>query len=403
MTKRRTVIFALLLVFLAAVTASSVHRMWPTAGAVDQQAESSADVAQRVPVVLTAARDLLFENTVAVSGSIQTKHWAFVSARMPGVLDAVYVERGDAVQAGHTKLFQTDSVKLTKAAAIARQGLQVAELSVKEKSANLEQMVANQELAELDLERYRALLRESAVPRQMYDQQATRFKQSNAMVRHAEALLELDRAKLEQARLQLAMAEKDLADSSVLAPVSGRVTERFMEPGELAAAGSPVLKVEDLSLLEISVFLPEEHFAQVDPGRTQMQVVAAGTDLGIRPIVYKGSTIHQKLRTFEVKALVDAAETGIAPGGLAEAVVILDARRGLGVPAPAVQQRGGGTVVFVVEADRARMVPVATGRSRDGWIEILEGRLGADAAVVTMGQQLISENSPVVVVQEDAR
>ncbi len=307
MTKKLT--FIIVLMLLATVAAASVRWLRPTARAVDHHADSSVDTtidaAQQVPVVLTSVRDMLFEDSVAVSGSIQTKHWVLVSARMPGVLDAVYVDRGDAVQADQTKLFQTDSVKLTKAVAIARQGLQVAELSVKEKSANLEQMVANQELAALDLERYRSLLRENAVPRQMYDQQETRYKQANAMVRHAEALLELDRSKLEQARLQLAMAEKDLADSSVLTPVSGKVTERYMEPGELAAAGSPVLKVEDLSLLEISVFLPEEHFLQVEPGLTQMHVVVAGTDLGLRPIVYKSPTIQPKLRTFEVKALVD--------------------------------------------------------------------------------------------------
>jgi RND family efflux transporter MFP subunit len=400
MNKRLTVMTALVL--LVAFAAASAHWMWPAARALDS-AQPSGDVAQRVPVVLTAVRDMLFENTVSISGSIQTKHWALVSARMPGVLDAVNVDRGDSVQADQTELFQTDSLKLTKAAAIARQGLQVAELSVKEKRANFEQAVASQELAELDLERYRALLRENAVPRQMFDQQETRFKQASAMVRHAEALLELDRSKLEQASLQLLIAEKDLADSLVLAPISGKVTERFMEPGEMAAPGSPVLKVEDLSLLEISVFLPEEHFAQVEPGRTQMRVTTAGKDLGVRPIVYKSPTIHRKLRTFEVKALVDSAETGVAPGSLAEAIIVLDARRARGVPASAVQQRGEGAVVFIVESDLARMIPVTTGRSSEGWIEILDGRLPADAQVVTMGQQLISDSSPVVAVKEDGR
>jgi multidrug resistance efflux pump len=79
-----------------------------------------------------------------------------------------------SVQAGQTQLFQTDSLKLTKAVAIARQGLQVAELSVEEKDANLEQVLANKEQAEVDLERYRALIRENAIPRQLFDQQETR-------------------------------------------------------------------------------------------------------------------------------------------------------------------------------------------------------------------------------------
>jgi RND family efflux transporter MFP subunit len=331
------------------------------------------------------------------------KNCSLVSARLPGVLDAIFVDRGDSVQADQTQLFQTDSVKLTKAVAIARQGLQVAELSVQEKDANLEQALATKELAELDLERYRALLGENAIPRQLFDQQATRLRQSNAMVRHAATQLALDKSKLEQARLQLMMAEKDLADSLVLAPISGKVSQRFMEPGEMAGPGSPVVRIEDLSLLEVSVFLPEEHYPQVQAEQTQMRMIVNGIDLGSRPVIYKSPTINPKLRTFEIKALVDSPPDGVAPGGLAEVTVVMDSRRGIGIPSPAIQQRGGGSVVFVVEGDSARMEPVKTGRTADGWTEILDSDWTAGSPVVTMGQQQLSDGSPVSVAREDAR
>ena len=60
-----------------------------------------------------------------------------VSARIPGTLDEVLVDEGDRVEAGKTKLFQTDSLKLTKAEAIAKRALEVAEASVEEKLALL--------------------------------------------------------------------------------------------------------------------------------------------------------------------------------------------------------------------------------------------------------------------------
>jgi RND family efflux transporter MFP subunit len=395
------------LVLIAAVAllvgmGTGVYSMWPAAQALGSHESSEEDV-KRVPVVLTPAREMVFESAVAVSGSVQAKHFALVSARLPGVLDAIYVERGDVVRAGETRLFQTDSLKLSKAVAIARQGLQVAELSVEEKDANLEQMLANKEQAEVDLERYRALLRENAVPRQLFDQQETRFKQANAMVRHAEALLALDKSRLEQARLQLSIADKDLADSLVLAPISGQVSQRFMEPGEMAAPGMPVVKIEDLSLLEVSVFLPEEHYPRVLPDRTQMRITVGGVDLGSKPVVYKSPTVNPKLRTFEVKALVDSPPPSVAPGCLAEVVVVLDGRQGVGIPAPAVQQRGGVSVVFLVQAEQARMAPVKTGRSVNGWTEILDGSLSAGEPVITMGQHLVSEGTAVTVTEENAR
>ena len=380
-----------------------VHRIWPTARALESREASLVESVPRVPVVQTAAKEMLFEHAVVVSGSVLAKNCALVSARLPGVLDAIFVDRGDSVQADQTQLFQTDSVKLTKAVAIARQGLQVAELSVQEKDANLEQALATKELAELDLERYRALLGENAIPRQLFDQQATRFRQSSAMVRHAATLLALDKSKLEQARLQLLVAEKDLADSLVLAPISGKVSQRFMEPGEMAGPGSPVVRIEDLSLLEVSVFLPEEHYPQVQAEQTQMRIVVNGIDLGSRPVTYKSPTINPKLRTFEIKALVDSPPDGVAPGGLAEVTVVMDSRGGIGIPSSAIQQRGGRAVVFVVEDDSARMVPVKTGRTAGGWIEILDSDWTAGAPVVTMGQQQLNEGSLVSVAREDAR
>lgn len=381
---------------------AGLHSMWPADKALGNHETPEAAV-KRVPVVLTAAETMTFESAVAVSGSVQAKNFALVSARMPGSLDAVFVDRGDVVQAGQTELFQSDSLKLTKAVAISRQGLQVAELSVKEKEANLEQMLANREQAESDAERYRALIRDNAIPKQLHDQHETRLRQACAMVRHAQALLDLDKTKLEQVRLQLLMAEKDLADSLVVAPISGKVSQRFMEPGEMAAPGTPVVKIEDLSLLEISVFLPEEHYAHVEPGKTEMRVSVSGTDLGARPVAYKSPTVNPKLRTFEVKALVESPPPSVAPGCLAEVVVVLDGRPGVGVPTAAILQRGGESVVFVVDGEQARKLPVRTGRSSRGWTEILSGELAAGTPVLSMGQQLVDDGTPVSVAREEAR
>jgi RND family efflux transporter MFP subunit len=199
------------------------------------------------------------------------------------------------------------------------------------------------------------------------------------------------------------MAEKDLADSLVLAPLSGRVSERFKEPGEMAAAGTPVVKIEDLSVLEISVFLPEEYYARVEPGKTQMRIEVSGIDLGARPATYKSPTVNPKLRTFEVKALVESPPAGVAPGCLAEVVIVMDERTGVGVPLMAIGRRGGHSVVFLVEGEQARMVQVKTGRSVGGWTEIVEGDVTAGTPVIRMGQQLVEEGTPVSVVEEASR
>jgi len=369
-------------------------------GGVTAENGVSDETGKRIPVVLAPAKTMTFEDRIVVAGSIEAKQFALVSARIPGTLDAVYVDEGDSVEAGTTKLFQTDSLKLTKAVAMAEQGLSVAECSVNEKEASLEQVLADKEQAEVDLKRYQDLGQDNAVPRQLVEHQESKFKQSLAMVKHAEALLALEKNKLEQARLSLTMAKKDLADSLVLAPISGRVSQRSKEPGEMAGAGTPVLRIEDLSVVEISAFLPEQYYARVVAGQTEMRVRVAGMDLGTRPVTYKSPTVDPKLRTFEAKGVVESPPAGLVPGCLAEITFVMDGRSGVGVPTAAVQRRGGRSVVFAVDGEQARTIQVKTGREMDGWTEIAEGELPVGTPVVTMGQHLVEDGTPVSIAQE---
>ena len=370
------------------------------------QAEAKSDVqgdTSRVPIVVTTAKQMTFESRVVVSGNVQAKNYALVSARMPGPLDAVFVDEGDFVEAGKTQLFQTDSVKLSKAVALARQGQTVAECSVREKQAFLEQSSAQNEQDAKDLERYRELSGQNAISEQMYEQQGSQVKQAEAMVKHKQALISLATAELEQAGLSLIMAEKDLADSLVLAPISGKVSQRMKEPGEMAAPGTPIVRIEDLSILEISVHVPEKFYAQVRPGHTKMQIGVSGIDLGDYPVTYKSPTVHPKLRTFEVKGIVETPPDGVVPGCLAEVSITLDGRPGIGVPTDAIQRRGSEKVVFVVDKEQARMIPVTPGRESGGWTQVTAADLTADVPVITMGQAQVEDGTNVSPVEEDAQ
>ncbi len=387
-----------------AAIALGANNTWQTPGtkADDAGSHDEQDDQKRVPVVLTPARAMAFESRIVVSGTVHAKRYAMVSARIPGTLDGVFVDEGDRVQAGQTKLFQTDSLKLTKAVDIARQDLAVAEASVQEKQALLAKDLAARKQASNDVNRYRELLKRNAVAAQVAEQQETRLQQCDADVQHTRALIDLANAQLEQARLNLTIAEKDLADSLVVAPVSGWVSQRFCEPGEMAAAGTPVLRVEDVSVLEISVFLPEEYYARILPQETKMRVRVGSTDLGEHVVSYKSPTVNQKLRTFAVKGLVESPPQGVVPGCLAEVTIVTDSNQGVGIPSAAIQTRSGKSVVFTAVDGKAKMLPVETSRDLDGWREVLRG-IASGVPVVSMGQSLIEEGAAVSIVTEETR
>lgn len=365
-------------------------------------AKPAAEAREAVPVMVQPARTMIFEQRIDVSGNILAKRFALVSARIPGTLDAIFVEEGDYVEAGKSKLFQTDSVKLTQAVAIAQEQVSVAECTVREKEAQLEKTLVAQEVAEADYARYKDLAQRNAIARQVLEHQEAQVRQFQADVRHVQTLIELAKAQLEQARLNLKIAEKDLADSLVVAPISGRVSLRMKEPGEMAGAGTPVLRIDDLSLVEVSIFVPSEYYDQVVVGQTKLRVRVANRDLGELPVTFKSPVVESRLRTFQVKALLQSPPPEVVPGSLAQVTLILASRQGLGVPRQAIQQRGGKNMVFFVADNKAKGVAVELGWENEGWQEIRSG-LSAVVPVITSGQSLVDDGTPVRVLEEAGR
>lgn len=345
-------------------------------------------------VVVGSAEWREFRRVVRASGSVYAVNFALVSARVPGTLDAVYVREGDRVEAGKTKLFQTDSVKLATALAIAEENLKVAEAALREKEALKEKTLVAKDQAERDLRRYEELLAVNGMSRQTVEHQRALVQQLTVDLKHVETLIDLARAQLEQARLSVDIAKKDLSDSLVYAPISGVVEERYREPGEMAGPGTPVLKISDPTLVEVRVYVPQEYYAAIRPGETTMVVRVGLRELPPSPVSYKAPSVDLRSRTFEIRCRIASPPADVVPGALADVSIVLEDRKGVGVPLDAVVQADGSPVVFTVENDRVRKVPVRLGLRTDGYYEILEG-ISAGTPVVVAGQARLDDGMPV--------
>jgi len=388
------------LVILVVVGAGSYVLYQQKTRAQGREAPESATQEERVAVVTTPATVRQFERSLVVQGNVEAKHFAMVAARIPGVIEAIRVDEGDPVIAGQTVLFETDAVALEKNVQIGRHSLTVARCAQREAVANLDKVKVDFHKAKLDYERFQRLYAKEVVTADAFEQQQSRYEQLEAVVKLATAQVDLTAAQADQAQAALAIAEKDLADATIYAPIDGTVSARLQEPGEMGDPGIPVMRIDDTSVLEVAAFLPAQYYAAVVPGQTPMRIQISGIDLGSHVVTYRSPTIHPKLRVFEIKCLLEDPPEGVAPGAMAEIVAVLDSRQGLGVPVRAIQQRGGGSVVFVVEGNTVRQKAVKTGFESAGWIELLGADLKDGAAVVTMGQSMVEDGTAVSVPQE---
>lgn len=355
---------------------------------------------QARPVVLQKARTMMFEERLVLSGNVLARNTAMVSPRVEGVLDTIMVDEGDIVVANETKLFQTDAGNLAKAVEIARQQHEVARCTVLQRRAEQERVAAEHKKAGLDYARYKKLFADNVISKSEYENQETAFQSLEALLKQSRVSILLAEEQQKQAALNLGIAEKNLHDSLVLAPINGVVSTRYKEPGEMGQKGSPVLEIQDLTDLEVSVFLPEEYFARIIPGKTHVRLRAGNIVLGEQTVGYKSPCVRSDLRTFEVKATLAQVPDGIAPGRIATVEVILQTAEGIGIQRDAVVKRGNGKILFLHDNDSAHALSVRTGLETNGFVQILDDAIAPGTSVIVQGQDFVDDGDAVLVTGE---
>ncbi len=338
-------------------------------------------------------RELL--EILRAQGNVEAKNVARVSPRISGPIDAIFVKEGDQVEAGKTRLFVIDPLKLEKNLEIRRQETIIAGLSLKEKETRLKQALADFEKARRDVNRSQLLWEDKSTSQDNLEKAQLKLRVSETALEHIRTLIELDREQLKKAEIALDIAEKDFADSTVLAPLSGRISTKLQEPGEMATPGKPILIIKDPDNTEVSAYMPAEYYHLVEVDSTPVIIKSYNSNEIETVVTFKSPEISTELRTFQIKCPIKQGQKSPVPGTLVDLRLVLSRKRSLAVPATAILNRDNGKVIFVVTEDRARMVRVATGIEYEGFCEIVAENLKEGDIVVVKGQHLLNDGQNI--------
>ena len=357
---------------------------------------AAAETVRTLAIRAQPAVSRTFERRLTVQGTLEVKNFANVASRADGNLDAIWVDEGDAVVAGETVLFQIDSANRHNALAIAEQDLAVAKAALAVAKAAAGKTEAEAHNATLDYDRYERLHAAGKVSNNEFEAAEVQYESAKAGIAVAEAQVDLAERQVKQAEAALSIAQKNLADAKIVAPISGMVSSRTAEPGEQMSVGRVLLRIDDLSAVEAAAYLPAQYYPEVVPGETKFRLDVGGREAGSHTVTYRSPTINPVLRTFEIKGKVETADGLAVPGQMADLTLVFETRAGIGIPSSAILVRAGKPVVFVVQDGKAVAKEVQTGFQNDAWTEILSG-LAAGELVATEGQTQLRDGMPVEV------
>ena len=351
-------------------------------------------------VKLAPVTSMTFLETTHAQGTIEAERFAMVPARTGGILQEILVEDGAAVTNGQI-LARLDADQLQNARVTRQQEVRLAESALSVAEAQAEQAKVERERAAREQHRFATLLQDQAVSQQQAEQIETQWKAALAADSVAVANVELAKARIRQARAAAAIAERDVQDTIIRAPLDGAISQRMHQLGESIPPNNPVFRIDATQQLRFSAFLPARRFPDISPGETPLQLQVANRSIAEQIIHYRSPTVHAQLRTFEIRSRLDTPPAWVVPGMMATATIVIDQRDGRGVPTDAVIRNGGETYVMIVADDIAKRVNIQTGYRTDNMLEILEGLPDTITHIIRSGHHGLESGTPVVIQNEE--
>jgi len=341
-----------------------------------------------VAVTLVTVESRALRPSLFGVGTVEARRVHRIGAIAPGRLERLSVDVGDAVRAGQV-LGEMDPID-------SDDRVRSQEAVVRRTAATVAEAGARHANAESQARRYERLFAENATSEELLaarrqDLQTASAALAAAREDHARALTDLDAQRAQRRSLRL------------VAPASGVVTAREVEPGTTVVAGQAVVEVVDPRALWVNA-----RFDQVSAGGLAVALPARVALRSRRAQTLDGKVLRTEPRadavTEELLAKVgfDAVPDPLPPiGERAEVTVDLPPLpEGPVIPNAAVQRVGGAVGVWTARDDAPVFVPVKLGRADlDGRVQVLEGLKKGDA-IVLHSEKVLTPRSRIHVVEK---
>ncbi|MGK7310962.1 MAG: HlyD family secretion protein [Candidatus Longimicrobiales bacterium M2_2A_002] len=194
------------------------------------------------------------------------------------------VREGQRIRGGDTLAVLDRRAQETGLAA-ARAGAAAAQEAVVAAARQADALGSRLEQARREADRYGRLLEREAVSRQVAEQAGTAVEQLESQLRAARAAEDLARKRADAEATRIRVAQIELDETAIIAPVDGVVSELLLREGEIAAPGYPVVAIRESGNVRLKVYLPLDAAERVQAGDSARVFVGAFPDRSFAGVV----------------------------------------------------------------------------------------------------------------------
>ncbi|MEY8019828.1 efflux RND transporter periplasmic adaptor subunit [Muriicola sp. SD30] len=329
--------------------------------------EDKKTIANNDQVVTVRVSSVYQDNSnsfVTASGKVEAAKSTNLSTRMMGYVDNIYVKVGDKVRSGQL-LMSVNNADISAKLAQVNAGITEAQAAFNN--------------AEKDYTRYTALFKENSASQKEFDDISARF--------------EMARARLEAARQIKNEVNAQLSYANIRAPFNGVVTNKFINTGDMANPGMPLLEVEAPGTYQVLAMVPESEILDIQKD-TKVDVQLKTLDKIVSGKITEVSTSARNTGgQYMVKVLLDTSDANILSGMYAtvQFPVAQESSQTIMVPNDALVHNGQLTGIYTVSQNNTALLRwLRLGRTFGEKVEVLAGLSADEEYIVSADGKLFN-------------
>ena len=329
-------------------------------GCMEAEAEDKKDEEVEViavPVETTSLKTGDISSNYVTTAVLEAKEEAFVVARASGIIEEIMVEEGDYVEKGQA----------------------LAKLEQKRYILNLQRTKADLRGLEKELDKVDKVYNKKLISDDTFDKLTAQYESLKASV---------------------ALAELDLKETTIIAPISGFIAERNAKVGNLTESfqRQRMFHVVQQKELYGIVHLPEKELPRVHVGQNASLELTATNSVVTAVVERISPVIDAQTGTFKVTLRVPNQENLLKAGMFAQVKLNYDTHHNATLlPRRALLHIDDQINVFVVNDGKAEKVAISIGYEEGDLVEVTQGLNGSEKVVIT-GHQNLKDQAPVEVV-----
>ena len=209
---------------------------------------------------------------------------------------------------------------------------------------------------------------------------------------------------LEVSKIQVEKADLKLANTEIVSPINGIVTNRYISIGDTISVNEKVFSVGDFNPLIARIFIPEKEIGRVRIGLAVTITAESVPNQEFQARVRQVSPIvDAESGTVKITLEIGQSRNLLKPGMFITAyLAVATHTQALVVPKKAVVLEREQEVVYIVKDGRASRVPVGLGFTERDNVEVISG-LNTGESVIVVGQESVQDGSNVRLISDGAQ